>query len=74
MNISMVFWMLAREVLTLRGQLDKDEDWEVMVDLFYHKNLNEKAAAQGENDAEDDEERNENEDEDEENEDEEEEQ
>ena len=43
-SISMVFWMLAREVLVLRGQLDKDEDnWDVMVDLFYYKNLNEKA-------------------------------
>lgn len=45
-SISMVFWMLAREVLTLRGQLDRDEDnWEVMVDLFYYKNLNDKAQA-----------------------------
>ena len=74
-SISMVFWMLAREVLTLRGQLDKDEDWEVMVDLFYHKNLNEKTAAKDENDGEeDDEARNEDEDEDEDNENEEEEQ
>ena len=45
-SISMVFWMLAREVLVLRGQLDRDEDnWEVMVDLFYYKNLNEKVQA-----------------------------
>ena len=45
-SISMVFWMLAREVLILRGQLDKDEDqWEVMVDLFYYKNLTEKTQA-----------------------------
>lgn len=48
-SISMVFWMLAREVLILRGELDKDEDnWEVMVDLFYYKNINEKALAQDE--------------------------
>ena len=48
-SISMVFWMLAREVLILRGQLDKDEDnWDVMVDLFYYKNLNEKGQAQEE--------------------------
>ena len=27
-SISMIFWMLAREVLTLRGQLDQhDDDW-----------------------------------------------
>ena len=45
-SISMVFWMLAREVLPLRGQLDKDDDnWEVMVDLFYYKNLADKTQA-----------------------------
>ena len=55
-SISMIFWMLAREVLTLRGQLDKDEDWEVMVDLFYHKNLTEKTAVQEETADDEDEE------------------
>lgn len=40
-SISIVFWMLAREVLMMRGELDQtDDDWsDVMVDLFYHKNL-----------------------------------
>merc|ERR1712072_835257 len=37
-SISMVFWLLAREVRILRGQLRKDEDWDIMVDLFYFKN------------------------------------
>merc|ERR1712194_843262 len=41
--ISMVFWLLAREVLTLTGQLRKDEEWDVMVDLFYFKTLEETA-------------------------------
>jgi small subunit ribosomal protein SAe len=36
-SISMVYWMLAREVLVLRGIIRKDEEWSVMVDLFYHK-------------------------------------
>ena len=42
-SISMVFWMLTREVMVLRGLLEKsNEDWEeVKVDLFYHKNLEE---------------------------------
>lgn len=38
-SISMIFWLLAREVLTLRGLRDKNSEWEVMVDLFYQKNL-----------------------------------
>lgn len=48
-SISMIFWLLAREVLTLRGQLEKDDEWDVMVDLFYHKNLTDKNAAKDEN-------------------------
>ena len=45
-SISMVFWMLAREVLTLRGLLDReDDDWtDVLVDLFYYKDVNERRA------------------------------
>ncbi|KAL4493091.1 hypothetical protein ABPG72_003176 [Tetrahymena utriculariae] len=38
-SISMIYWMIAREVKILRGELSKDEEWEVMVDLFYHKTL-----------------------------------
>merc|ERR1712039_9438 len=38
-SISMIFWFLAREVRVLNGQLRKDEDWEVMVDLFYYKTV-----------------------------------
>merc|ERR1711939_580483 len=38
-SISMIFWLLAREVRVLMGQLGKDENWDVPVDLFYHKNL-----------------------------------
>jgi len=35
----MIYWMLAREVLILRGALNKDEEWSVMVDLFYYKKM-----------------------------------
>merc|ERR1711953_632884 len=38
-SISMVFWLLAREVRILNGQLRKDEEWDVMVDLFYYKTV-----------------------------------
>merc|ERR1711912_5376 len=45
-SISMVFWLLAREVRVLMGQLGRDEHWDVPVDLFYHKNLQDAEQAQ----------------------------
>lgn len=36
--ISMIYWLLAREIMVLRGKLGKDEEWEVKVDLFFYKN------------------------------------
>jgi small subunit ribosomal protein SAe len=44
-SISMIFWLLAREVKILRGELVKDEDWDVMVDLFFYKKIDEAVAA-----------------------------
>merc|ERR1711913_249212 len=38
-SISMIFWLLAREVMILKGQLNKDEEWDVKVDLFYYKTV-----------------------------------
>jgi len=35
----MIYWLLAREVRILRGELRKDEDWEVLVDLFYYRDI-----------------------------------
>ena len=42
-SISMIYWLLAREVKILRGELKKDEEWNVLVDLFYYRDLNEEA-------------------------------
>merc|ERR1711939_538525 len=38
-SISMIFWLLAREVNILKGELRKDEEWGVLVDLFYYKTV-----------------------------------
>mmetsp|Transcript_37219 Transcript_37219/g.51910 ORF Transcript_37219/g.51910 Transcript_37219/m.51910 type:complete len:253 (+) Transcript_37219:86-844(+) len=53
-SISMVLWLLAREVLTLRGQLAKDQEWNVMVDLFFYRKLEEIEEEQAQRNQEDD--------------------
>lgn len=37
--IATIFWMLAREVQILRGQLDKNTEWRELVDLFIARDL-----------------------------------
>ena len=55
-SISMIYWLLAREVKILRGELEKDQEWEVMVDLFYNRkvelNAEEKVGEEAEVEAE----------------------
>lgn len=38
LSIGLIFWLLAREVLRLRGALDRSEPWSVMPDLFFYRN------------------------------------
>jgi len=36
-SIGLMWWLLAREVLRLRGSIPRDQPWEIMVDLFFYR-------------------------------------
>lgn len=37
MSIGLMWWLLAREVLRLRGTISREHPWEVMVDLYFYR-------------------------------------
>eukprot|EP01029_Cantina_marsupialis_P023432 TRINITY_DN584_c0_g1_i1.p1 TRINITY_DN584_c0_g1~~TRINITY_DN584_c0_g1_i1.p1 ORF type:complete len:275 (-),score=84.17 TRINITY_DN584_c0_g1_i1:107-895(-) len=41
LSIGLVYWFLAREVLRMRGSVDRSVAWEVPVDLFLHRDVEE---------------------------------
>ena len=36
-SLGLMWWMLAREVLRLRGSISRDMPWEVLPDLFFNR-------------------------------------
>lgn len=41
--IGCLYWMLAREVLRLRGTISRSQPWNVMVDMFFQRTVEEAA-------------------------------
>lgn len=41
LSIGLMWWMLAREVLRMRGKISRERPWDVMVDLYFHREIEE---------------------------------
>jgi len=55
-SIALIFWLLAREVLYLRGPetFKRGDEWSVMVDLFMWRDISTDKKKSGDDDGEDD--------------------
>jgi len=36
-SIGLMYWLLCREVLRMTGKLERNEDWDIMPDLFFYR-------------------------------------
>jgi len=41
-SLGLMYWLLTREVLRIKGELKRDEAWDVMVDLFFYRDPDQK--------------------------------
>jgi len=46
-SLGLIYWLLAREVLHLRGTLNRATPWDVMVDLFFYREETETDKVEG---------------------------
>lgn len=49
--VGLMYWLLAREVLRLRGTLSRTEKWDVMPDLFFYRDPDEQQQDQRQDEA-----------------------
>ena len=44
-SIAQMFWLLAREVKMLKGDIGRSDEWDIMVDLFMYREIDDKKKA-----------------------------
>lgn len=44
-SVGLMWWMLAREVLRMRGTISREHPWEVMPDLYFYRDPEEVCSA-----------------------------